>query len=83
MRIRRGEDPDLIIRLPSGLHAAIAMSWTNYATDIAPELLPDSSYRLDFIGLRRAVQLISLIRQQKRELKLDGENPPQAPEGQL
>src|SRR5437588_105797 len=29
VRIRRGVDPDLIVRLRDGSHAAIAMSWTD------------------------------------------------------
>lgn len=31
IRIRRGVDPDLIIRMPDGYHGAIAASWTDYA----------------------------------------------------
>ena len=31
IRIRRGVNPDLIIRLPDGYHGAIAASWTDYA----------------------------------------------------
>jgi Family of unknown function (DUF5372) len=30
MRVRRGPDPDLIIRLPDGYHGAIAASLTDY-----------------------------------------------------
>ncbi len=30
IRVRRGHDPDLIIRLPDGYHAAIAASSTDY-----------------------------------------------------
>jgi len=29
VHIRRGVDPDLILRLSDGTHAAIAMSWTH------------------------------------------------------
>lgn len=46
IRIRRGPDPDLIIRLPDGYHAAIAASLTDYAgagpidpTAVEPPLL--------------------------------------------
>ena len=31
IRVLRGADPDLIIRLPDGYHGAIAASWTDYA----------------------------------------------------
>ena len=57
------------------------MSWTDYVADIEPEPLP--SHQLEFTGLRRAAQLIDLIRQERRDLKLDDENPVHTPEGQL
>ena len=31
VRVRRGRDPDLIVRLPDGFHGAIAASLTDYA----------------------------------------------------
>jgi hypothetical protein len=65
IRIRRGADPDLVVRLPNGLHAAIAMSWTDYALPscgIAP-LTP--THLLDFQGLRQAAQLIEHLCQQE------------------
>lgn len=31
VRVRRGRDPDLIVRLPDGYHGAIAASLTDYA----------------------------------------------------
>jgi hypothetical protein len=64
--VRRGTDPDLVIRLPDGLHAAIAMSSTDYA--VPPDLDPPSvpPHLLDFDGLRQVVQLIEHIRQEGR-----------------
>jgi hypothetical protein len=75
VRIRRGVDPDLIVRLPDGFHAAIAMSSTSYA---AP---PDHDSRLpnhllDFNGLRQVVQLIDHIRQEGRYPTADCEDGP-------
>jgi hypothetical protein len=32
IRVRRGSDPDLIIRQSDGYHGAIAASWTSYAS---------------------------------------------------
>jgi Family of unknown function (DUF5372) len=71
VRLRRaagGADPDLIVRLPDGVHAAIAMSSTDYggaavralsaplpATAVPPPLL-------DLDGLRQAAQLIEQLR---------------------
>lgn len=63
IRIRRGTDPDLIVRLPDGLHAAIAMSWTNYTAAAQPVPPPTSPHLLDLNGLRQVVQLIEHIRQ--------------------
>ncbi len=59
----RGADPDLIIQFPDGLHAAIAMSWTDYITPQGLDLPSDPLHLLDFNGLRQTVQLINRIRQ--------------------
>lgn len=66
VRSRRGTDPDLIVRLPNGLHAAVAMSWTDYAA--LPALDPPSGPvpLLDVNGLRQAVHLITRLRQEGR-----------------
>ena len=63
IRVRRGADPDLIVRLPSGIHATIAMSWTNYATSSDSDPPSVSPHLLDVNGLRQIVQLIDQIRQ--------------------
>jgi hypothetical protein len=66
IRIRWGADPDLIVRLSDGLHAAVAVDWTDYAasTDLDPPTVPP--HLLDFDGLCQAVQLIERIRQESR-----------------
>ena len=66
--IRRGIDPDLILRLSDGTHAAIAMSWTNAGQ---PQELPTTQHetelpRLDLQGLRQIVQLLDQLRQEER-----------------
>ena len=67
IRIRRGTDPDLIVRLPDGLHAAIAMSWTD-ATAASQSIPPPASpHLLDLNGLRQVVQLSEHIRQEGRD----------------
>ena len=63
--MRRGADPDLIVRLPDGLHAAIAMSWTDYAHPTGCNSRPPPTHLLDFQGLRQAAQLIEHLRQQE------------------
>ena len=40
IRVRRGPDPDLIIRLPDGYHGAIAASLTDYGGPADPRLSP-------------------------------------------
>jgi hypothetical protein len=64
LRIRRGADPDLIVRLPDGLHVAIAMSWTDYALPARPVSVSNSTHLLDFQGLLQVAQFIEYIRQQ-------------------
>ena len=66
IRIRRGPDPDLIVQLEDGTHAAVAMSGTDYAT--SPEQSPALvvPHLLDLDGLHQAVLLIEHIRQEGR-----------------
>jgi Family of unknown function (DUF5372) len=66
VRVRRGTDPDLVVRLPDGQHSAIAMSWTNYVTSAEHELPAISPHLLDFDGLCQVVRLIEHIRQDGR-----------------
>ena len=68
VRVRRGADPDLIVRLPDGCHAALAMSWTDYAAPSGLNLDPPSvaPHLLDFDGLRQIAQLIDHFRQEGR-----------------
>jgi Family of unknown function (DUF5372) len=68
IRIRRGPDPDLIIRLPDGSHVAIAASSTNYATGSDLEIQPliSNPPLLDLEGLFRIAQLFDQLRAQGR-----------------
>jgi Family of unknown function (DUF5372) len=70
IRVRRGVDPDLIIRLPDGYHGAIAASWTDYAgaTCAAPSDLVAPPL-LDPTGLLRIADL--LLRWRARERPAD------------
>ncbi len=55
--IRGGVDPDLIIRLPDGLYAAIASSWTDYhgTRSEPPQAHPPL---LDLAGVRRLAEFV-------------------------
>ena len=66
MRVRRGTDPDLIVRLPDGLHAALSASWTDYAAPADPDPPAASPPLLDGEGLRQAAELIDRMRQEGR-----------------
>src|SRR6266511_1943880 len=57
VRLRQGANPDLVVRLPDGTHAAIAMHLTDYAGASAPQITPDAPHLLDLDGLRHVVQL--------------------------
>jgi hypothetical protein len=65
VRIRRGNDPDLIIREPEGQHRAIAASWTDYAGGESQEVSPVVPL-LDLEGLRQIAQLMVQYRQAGR-----------------
>ena len=66
IRLRRGADPDLIVRLPDGRHAALALSSTDYAAppDLPPQSRPE--YLLDLAGLRRVIQLLDRLASPQR-----------------
>jgi Family of unknown function (DUF5372) len=75
--IRRGVDPDLILRLADGTHAAIAMSWTDAGEGqvlAAAHSHPDLP-RLDLQGLRQILQLLDQLRQEDRLPKLRRRTP--------
>jgi len=57
IRQRRGADPDFIVRLPDGQHAAVVMSWTDYAgVSEPPTTCPPALLALT--SLRQTVQLL-------------------------
>jgi hypothetical protein len=67
VRLRRGANPDLIVRLPDGTHAAIALHLTDYgATPDAPSSPSPTSSLLDVEGLRQAAQFIAQLRHEGR-----------------
>ncbi len=80
IHIRRGRDPDLIIRLPNGIHAAVAMSLTDYAPTPDIDLSPDPPPLLDIDGLRQIVQFIDRLRKEGRYPSADGQGFCPAPE---
>ena len=67
IRVRRGADPDLIVRLPSGLHVAIAMSWTNYASASDEPASTVAIHLLEINGLRQMAQLIESLHQASQQ----------------
>ena len=54
--MRRGADPDLIVRLPDGMHGAVAMSWTDYAGTAEAPANTESVPLLSLAGLRQLIQ---------------------------
>jgi hypothetical protein len=65
--IRRGTNPDLIVCLPDGTHAAVALASTDYAT--AASALPPSTTAAPLLaldGLRQIVRFIDHLRQEGR-----------------
>jgi uncharacterized protein DUF5372 len=58
IRVRRGPDPDLIIRLPDGYHGAIAASLTDYNGPPDPDVSPMNPPLLSLEGLWRIAQWV-------------------------
>jgi hypothetical protein len=65
--VRHGARPDVIVRLPDGSHAAVAVSATDYAVDPLTSPPPAAaSHLLDLQGLRQLAQRIDELRRQGR-----------------
>jgi hypothetical protein len=61
--IRRGRNPDLVVCLPDGSHAAVGMSLTDYGVQAGPGPVVSSAHLLSLPGLRQIAQLIERCRQ--------------------
>jgi hypothetical protein len=63
INIRHGEHSDVIVRLPDGSHAAVALDATDLAEKPSVAIPPvDALHLLALDGLRRMVQLLDAIR---------------------
>jgi len=69
IRVRRGPDPDLIIRMPDGYHGAIAASLTDYAG--ASPADPDSA-EPPLLAVEGLWQIAQWVSQQQRLDTLPG-----------
>ena len=67
VRVRRGLDPDMIVRLPDGRHAAVAMSLTNYAGSTDNQQLAARLHLLDLNGLRQIIAFLDALKVPKGE----------------
>lgn len=63
IRVRRGPDPDLIIRLPDGYHGAIAASLTDYGGATDPDLSAAEPPLLSVEGLWQIAQFVAQQRE--------------------
>jgi uncharacterized protein DUF5372 len=59
IRVRRGPDPDLIIRMPDGYHGAIAASLTDYAGGSPADPCEAEPPLLSIEGLWQIAQFIA------------------------
>jgi Family of unknown function (DUF5372) len=73
VRLRRGNDPDLIVVLPDGRHAAIALSSTDYAPPLESPPTVAAEHRLDLEGLRRVIRLLDRLAQPGRATSTRGD----------
>jgi len=71
IRVRRGPDPDLIIRMSDGYHGAIAASLTDYAGAPDPDLCVTEPPLLSIEGLW---QIAQWARQQCEDQEPRGEH---------
>jgi Family of unknown function (DUF5372) len=71
IRVRRGPDPDLIIRMPDGYHGAIAASLTDYAGPVDLDLSTAEPPLLSVEGLCLIAQW---VRQQRESQSQRGDH---------
>jgi hypothetical protein len=65
--VRHGSSPDVIVRLPDGSHAAVALNATDYVSDsLASSPSVAAAHLLDLRGLRQLAQLLDELRRQGR-----------------
>jgi hypothetical protein len=77
VRVRRGADPDLIVRLPDGRHAAIALSGTDYLAP--PEAdTPPPKHLLELNGIRSVLQLLDRLSRDGRRAVCQTQSTPPA-----
>ena len=62
IHVRRGTDPDLIVRLPDGRHAAIAQSWTTEPHRPAAVRPTEAASLLAADGLRELAAFVACLR---------------------
>jgi hypothetical protein len=62
VRIRYGASPDVIVCLPDGSHAAVALDATDFADASSSLPLVAVSHLLDLQGLRQMAQFIDALR---------------------
>jgi hypothetical protein len=74
VRLRRGNDPDLIVVLPDGRHAAIALSSTDYAPPPEDPPTVAAEHLLDLDGLRRVIRLLDGMIQTGRAPSTTGDD---------
>jgi Family of unknown function (DUF5372) len=77
--LRRGNDPDLIVVVPDGRHAAIALSSTDYASPPQNSPTVAAEHLLDLDGLRRVIHLLDRLIQTGRARSTTGDDVPAKP----
>jgi hypothetical protein len=65
IRVRRGPDPDLIIRHLDGYHGAIVASWTSYSS-AGDALASEKPSLLDLEGLCQLAQYVEQLEERSR-----------------
>jgi hypothetical protein len=65
IKVLRGENSKIVVRLPNGKHSRMLREWTDYDASKVNQTSADHPCLLDIKGLREVVQIINNIKPER------------------
>ena len=74
VKVLRGKDSKIVVRLPDGKHSRMLREWTDYDASKVDRTLTNHPCLLDVKGLREIVQIINNIKTERSAWSGEGRN---------